>query len=86
MVSRLGVRWRLKDKDYVRRYQQFRQRLRQARVEAGLTQMQASRLFGRHQAFISKCESGERRVDFVELQYFAKMYKKPLDFFRPSRS
>jgi hypothetical protein len=31
--------------------------------------------------FISKAESGERRVDFVELQHLAKIYRKPLSFF-----
>ncbi len=39
---------------------------------------------GRPQSFVSKCESGERRVDFVELQYFARTYKKPLSFFQLS--
>ncbi|MEH1835965.1 MAG: hypothetical protein V7L29_28930 [Nostoc sp.] len=29
----------------------------------------------------SRCESGERRVDVVELSDFAMIYKKPLDFF-----
>ena len=38
-------------------------------------------MLGRHQSFISKCESGERRVDIVELQYLAKIYKKALNYF-----
>jgi len=53
---------------------------RKMRARAGLTQQQAARLLSRPQSFVSKCESGERRVDFVELQFFAKAYKKALDF------
>jgi transcriptional regulator with XRE-family HTH domain len=56
-------------------------RLRQAREEARLTQAEVARLLSRPQSFVSKSESGERRVDFVELQHFAKIYKKPLAFF-----
>ncbi len=72
----------LKSREYVRQYRAFLQRLKQARLDAGLTQVEVSRRLGRPQSFVSKCESGERRVDFVELQYFARTYKKPLSFFQ----
>ena len=74
----------LKSRVYVRRYRAFLQRLKQARKEAGLTQMQVARVLNRPQSFVSKFESGERRVDFVELQYLARIYKKPLAYFQTS--
>jgi hypothetical protein len=40
-----------------------------------------ARKLARPQSFVSKCESGERRVDVVELQEFARLYGKPLSFF-----
>jgi transcriptional regulator with XRE-family HTH domain len=63
-------------------YQAFLKKLRQARLDAGLTQLDVSRKLRRPQSFVSKCESGERRVDFSELQTLAKLYKKPLSFFQ----
>lgn len=64
-----------------RAYQQFRKRLVSARESAGLTQREAARLLGRSQSFVAKSESGERRVDVVELSRFASLYGKPVDFF-----
>ena len=64
-------------------YQIFLERLRQARHEDGLTQLDVANLLNKPQSFVSKCESGERRVDFVELLDFAKIFNKSLDFFRP---
>jgi transcriptional regulator with XRE-family HTH domain len=52
-----------------------------ARKDAGLTQAQVARMLGRPQSFVSKFESGERRVDFVELQRLARIYRKPISFF-----
>lgn len=63
-------------------YQRFLKRLRTARLEAGLTQAQAAKALKTRQTYISKCELGERRVDFAELQAFARAYKKPLEFFK----
>ena len=56
-------------------------RLREARREASLTQEQVAKRLRRPQSFVSKCESGERRVDVVELATFAKIYRKPVDYF-----
>ena len=41
--------------------------LRQLRLEAGLTQAQLARRLGKPQSFVSKYESGERRLDVAEL-------------------
>jgi len=66
---------------YGRRYQEFLSRLRKARAEAGLTQKQVAELLQKPQSYISKSESGERRIDIVELTEFARIYNKPLDYF-----
>lgn len=53
-----------------------------ARDEAGLTQWEAARRLRRPQSYISKCESGERFVDVIELALFARLCRKrtrPLD-------
>jgi transcriptional regulator with XRE-family HTH domain len=55
--------------------------LRAARLQAGLTQVEVAAALRRPQSFISKCESGERRVDVVELEDFARLYRKPVAFF-----
>ena len=62
-------------------YQELLKRLRRARVEAGLTQVHVAGKLKKPQSFVAKCESGERRLDFVELQAIAKLYKKPLSYF-----
>jgi transcriptional regulator with XRE-family HTH domain len=73
----------LKDASYRYRYAQFLGRLKQARVEAALTQVEVAQKLERPQSFVSKIESGERRVDIVELNELAKLYRRPLDFFLP---
>ncbi len=62
-------------------YRLFLTRLREARRAAGLTQAEVAVKLRRPQSFVSKCESGERRVDVVELQVFAQLYKRDMTFF-----
>ena len=71
----------MKDASYRHRYSQFLGKLRQARSEAGLTQVEVANRLKRPQSFVSKIESGERRVDVVELSDLARVYRRPLDFF-----
>lgn len=65
-----------------RRYRAFRERLRQARLDAGLTQVEVAARVGKPQQWVTKCELGNRRVDFVELEDWAAACGKPLTFFR----
>jgi transcriptional regulator with XRE-family HTH domain len=71
----------LKDASHRSRYRHFLEKLRRARRDAGLTQVEVAARLHRPQSFVSKCESGERRVDLVELQEFARLYEKPITFF-----
>ena len=64
-------------------YESLVDRLRKAREDAGLTQEEVAEVFGRPQSFLSKIESGERRIDPVELCHFADLYKKPVEWFLP---
>jgi transcriptional regulator with XRE-family HTH domain len=49
------------------RRKQLRQRLKEARVAAGLRQIDVADALGKPQSYIAKVESGERKVDFVEV-------------------
>lgn len=62
-------------------YQHLRTRLVEARQASGLTQSQVAEQLGKPQSYVSKCETGERRVDVVELAQFAQIYAQPLDSF-----
>ena len=59
---------------YDPRYAILRQRLRDARLAAGLTQVQAAQRLGRNQQHINRCEAGDRRIDAIELLDFAQIY------------
>lgn len=68
-------------KKYLPKYQKLIVKLRSARLEAGLTQVEAGKKLKKPQAHLSKIERGERGVDAVELAEFAKIYKKSIDYF-----
>ena len=62
-------------------YKRFLARLRAARKEAGLTQVEVARALDVDQGIVSRSETGERRVDAVELGHLAKLYRKPMEWF-----
>ena len=66
---------------YSKEHRSLVERLKRARKEAGLDQEDVARLLGVTQSFISKIESGQRRIDIVQLKRFAKIYKKKIDYF-----
>ncbi len=55
--------------------------LKKARQEAGLGQAEVAKLVGKTQSHVSKVEAGQRRIDIVALKEFARIYKKPIDYF-----
>ncbi|NIA21208.1 MAG: helix-turn-helix domain-containing protein [Anaerolineaceae bacterium] len=52
--------------------------LRAARAEARLRQADLAARLGRPQSFVSKYESGERRLDLIDLQAICNALKFPL--------
>ena len=62
-------------------YQDFALKLKKARLEAGLTQVEAAKKLKRPQSYISKSEAGEQRLDIVEIKKFAGIYKKEVGYF-----
>jgi len=66
-------------------YQMMVERLRQAREKAGMTQGEVAEELGKPQSFVSKVENGNRRIDPVELCYFAELYGMPIGWFLTER-
>ena len=52
-----------------------------ARQEIGLKQNDVAKVLKKSQSYVSKIESGQRRIDIVQLKEFARTYKKFLDYF-----
>lgn len=63
------------------RYRRLLLRLREARLAMGLSQEKVAAALGVGQKYISKVETGERRIDPIELQELADLYGKPVQFF-----
>lgn len=71
----------MKKSIHTKEYAYVVERLRKARLEAGLTQVQVAKKLKRPQSHVSNVESGQQRVDVVELKRFATMYGKHIGYF-----
>lgn len=56
-------------------------RLREARENAGLSQLELAHLLGRDQRAISDYESGKRKLAAADLPHFAQVLHVPIFFF-----
>ena len=66
---------------YSKDYKEIIERLKTARIEAGLAQQEVAGKLGKPQSYISKIESGERRLDVAEMKKIASIYKKDTNYF-----
>ena len=66
---------------YSKEHKQIVEQLKKARLAANLDQREAATLLHRTQSYISKVESGQRRIDIVQLKAFADIYRKKVEFF-----
>jgi len=66
---------------YLKEYKQIAEKLKKARIESGLTQEVVAGKINKPQSYISKVEQGEQRIDIIELQHFASLYKKDINYF-----
>lgn len=57
------------------------EQLRKAREDAHLSQEEVAKILGKTQSYVSKIESGQRKIDVIQLKEFSKIYKKKLNFF-----
>lgn len=55
-----------------KQYERFRVLITEARKSAGLTQVELAARLKQHQSYVSKYESGVRRLDVVEYMQVAK--------------
>ncbi|MCX6739990.1 MAG: helix-turn-helix transcriptional regulator [Candidatus Parcubacteria bacterium] len=66
---------------YSNEYKGIIERLKAARIEAGFSQQDVAKELGKPQSYVSKIESGERRLDVAEMKKLAVIYKKEISFF-----
>ena len=62
-------------------YRNIIKRLKEARLEIGLSQQDVADKLDKPQSYVSKIESGERRLDVAEIKKFASVYRKDVSLF-----
>jgi len=62
-------------------YRKIIECLKEARLGARLSQQEVAERLDKPQSYVSKIESGERRLDVAEVKKFADIYKKSVSSF-----
>ena len=68
---------------YTKEHKALVAKLIRAREKSSLKQEDVAKLLGKTQSYMSKLESGQRRIDLVQIQQLAKIYKtSPISFLK----
>ena len=62
-------------------YKKLVTKIKQARLDSGLTQKEVAEKIKKPQSYISKVEAGEQRLDIIEMKKLARLYKKNINDF-----
>jgi len=68
---------------YDARYEHLVERLKKARAEAEVSQVQVAKTLGITQPLVSRIESGQRKIDPIEFVLLCRLYRKPARYFIP---
>lgn len=71
----------MKNTIYTKEHKDLVEKLKKARVEAGMDQEMVAKLLGKTQSYVSKIESGQRKIDIIQLKELARIYKKNITYF-----
>ena len=66
---------------YSKEHKSIVEKLIKARHEAGIDQVEVAKKLSKSQSYVSKIESGQRRINVVALKELANIYKKSIDYF-----
>lgn len=76
MINRM-----IKDAAHQRAYKAMIEVLRETRESLGMTQKEVRLQLGRYRVYVTKIETGDRRIDPVELYRFLKIYQMDTEEF-----
>jgi len=66
---------------YSKEHKSVVEKLIKARHEADFDQVEVAKKLGRSQSYLSKIESGQRKIDVIQLKKIAKIYNKEINYF-----
>ena len=66
---------------YSKEHEYIVKQLKKAREKADLSQEQVAKILDTTQSYISKIESGQRKIDVVQLKKIAKIYNQNINYF-----
>ena len=66
---------------YSKEHKNIVEKLIKARREVGIDQVDVAKKLGRSQSYLSKIESGQRKIDVIQLKKIAKIYNKEINYF-----